>query len=111
MYNIPPRFHKTDSNFDKNHTLHTVDSQITSDGIAAEAVLLLTATHSVTSTYLGSMAMVLKFPFTRAASTKGLHRYKGFCPLGVAGGNGGGKPGPSNGAEVGVVGERRGLRV
>jgi len=54
--------------------------------------------------------MVLKFPFTSAASTKGLQRYRGFCPAGDAGGMGGGSPGLSKVAEVGVVGERRGLR-
>jgi len=36
------------------------------------------------STYLGSITMVLRFPLTSAASTKGLHRYSGFC----AGGEG-----------------------
>jgi hypothetical protein len=35
---------------------------------------LLQATHSITSTYLGNMTIVLKLPVTRAASTKGLHR-------------------------------------
>ena len=40
--------------------------------------ILLTATHSMISTYFGSMTMVLKFPLTKAASTKGLQRYKGF---------------------------------
>ena len=30
------------------------------------------------STYFGSMTIVLKFPLTKAASTKGLQRYKGF---------------------------------
>ena len=35
---------------------------------------LLTATHSIISVYLGSMTIVLKFPFTRAASAKGLHK-------------------------------------
>ena len=39
---------------------------------------LLTATHSIISTYFGSMTIVLKLPLTSAASTKGLHRYKGF---------------------------------
>ncbi len=29
------------------------------------------------------MTIVLKFPFTRAASTKGLQRYNGFCVVGA----------------------------
>jgi len=37
------------------------------------------------STYFGSITIVLKFPFTRAASTNGLHRYKGFDGGGVRG--------------------------
>ena len=40
--------------------------------------VLLTATHSITSTYFGNTTIVLKFPFTRAASTKGLQRYNGL---------------------------------
>ena len=65
----------------------------------------------MTSTYLGNITMVLKFPFTRAASTNGLQRNKGLGA--VAKGEGGtevgleasgGKP-----AEVGV-GERLGPR-
>lgn len=36
--------------------------------------VLFTATHSMISTYLGNMTMVLKLPFTRAASANGLHR-------------------------------------
>ena len=56
------------------------------------------------------MTIVLKFPLTSAASTKGLHRYRGFCPAGDGGGRGRGNPGFSNVVEVGVVGERRGLR-
>ena len=31
------------------------------------------------SVYFGCITMVLKFPLTSAASTKGLQRYKGFC--------------------------------
>lgn len=31
------------------------------------------------SVYLGCITIVLKFPFTNAASTNGLHRYSGFC--------------------------------
>ena len=37
------------------------------------------------STYFGSMTIVLKFPLTSAASTKGLQRYKGFGTAGTAG--------------------------
>lgn len=44
--------------------------------------LLLTATHSMMSVYLGCITIVLKLPLTSAASTKGLQRYKG---LGVGG--------------------------
>lgn len=43
----------------------------------------------MTSAYFGSITMVLKLPFTRAASTKGLHKYNGFgvvVPVGVVGG-------------------------
>lgn len=40
------------------------------------------ATHSIISTYFGSITIVLKFPLTNAASTNGLERYKG---LGIAG--------------------------
>lgn len=39
---------------------------------------MFTATHSVMSTYFGSITMVLKFPFTRAESAKGLHKYRGL---------------------------------
>jgi len=52
--------------------------------------------------------MVLKLPLTRAASTNGLHKYRGFgTELTGDGGTGGG--GMSNVAEVGV-GERFGPR-
>ena len=54
---------------------------------------LLTATHSMISVYFGSITIVLKFPFTSAASAKGLHRYKGFEPgLPGEGGREGGPP-------------------
>jgi hypothetical protein len=43
---------------------------------------LFTATHSIISTYFGSMTIVLKLPLTSAASTNGLHRYKGFWVAG-----------------------------
>ncbi len=79
---------------------------------------LFTATHSITSTYLGSITMVLKFPFTNAASTNGRHKYNGSRLVGVAGadnvgpdemlvakGDGGGIPVVGeNVVEVGVVG-------
>lgn len=38
-----------------------------------------TATHSITSTYLGKTTIVLKFPLTSALFTNGLHKYSGFC--------------------------------
>lgn len=70
---------------------------------------LLTATHSMISTYFGSITIVLKFPFTRAASTNGLHRYSGFGAATV--GDGGaalcGTSEGENAAEVGV-GDRLG---
>ena len=37
------------------------------------------------STYFGSMTIILKFPLTKAASTKGLQRYKSFGTAGTAG--------------------------
>ena len=40
------------------------------------------ATHSIISTYFGSITIVLKFPLTNAASTNGLERNSGF---GIAG--------------------------
>jgi len=40
------------------------------------------ATHSIISTYFGSITIVLKLPLTRAASTNGLERNRGF---GIAG--------------------------
>ena len=40
---------------------------------------LFTATHSMMSVYFGCMTIVLKLPFTSAASTKGLHKCSGFC--------------------------------
>ncbi len=58
--------------------------------------VLFTATHSIISTYFGSMTIVLNWPFTSVASTKGLARYKGretgegetgFGACGSAGGN------------------------
>jgi hypothetical protein len=57
------------------------------------------------STYFGSMTIVLKLPLTRAASTKGLQRYKGLLGVDAAGegGNGGVvASGGGNVAEVGV---------
>lgn len=65
---------------------------------------LLTATHSITSTCLGNITMVLKFPLTKAASTNGLHKYKGFCTgaTGEGGAGGGFWPSDGNVEEVGV---------
>lgn len=57
------------------------------------------------SAYLGSMTMVLKLPFTSAASTNGLHRYSGF---GMDVGDGSGRC-SWDVADVGVV-ERLGGR-
>ena len=60
------------------------------------------------STYFGSMTIVLKLPLTRAASTKGLHRYNGFwIPSGDAGGAPSSTVGLGGVAEFGV-GERLG---
>ena len=42
--------------------------------LGSESNLLLTATHSMISTYFGSITIVLKFPLTSAASAKGEHR-------------------------------------
>jgi hypothetical protein len=68
--------------------------------------VLFTATHSMMSTYFGSITMVLKLPLTKAASTKGLHRYKGFggALTGDAGttGLGGTESAGEKVAEVGV---------
>lgn len=44
----------------------------------------LTATHSLTSQYLGRETIVLKLPLTKAALTKGLQRYKAL-PEGAEG--------------------------
>ena len=63
----------------------------------------LTATHSMTSAYFGSMTMVLKLPFTSAASTKGLHRYSGFGTEGLVGVAGGSESVDGKFADVGVV--------
>ena len=64
------------------------------------------------STYFGNMTIVLKLPLISAASTKGLHRYRGFCPF-VEDGDGGGMESEliefGKVADVGV-GERRGAR-
>ena len=70
----------------------------------------MTATHSMTSTYFGNITIVLKFPFTRAASTNGLHRYSGFCTAAPGDGGTGDRFEPSGYvADVGV-GERFGAR-
>lgn len=65
------------------------------------------------SQYLGSITMVLKLPFTRAASTNGLHRYNGFDCWGTMGEEGvefgGTESVGEKVAEVGV-GERLGPR-
>lgn len=66
--------------------------------------VLLTATHSMISTYLGSMTIVLKLPFTSADSTKGLHRYKGFDGADPEVGDGGTGGGGISGGKVADVG-------
>jgi hypothetical protein len=72
---------------------------------------MLTATHSLTSTYFGSMTIVLKLPLTRADSTKGLHKYKGLAGVSPVGEGGIGGGGISGGKDVDVgVGERFGPR-
>ena len=48
--------------------------------------------------------MVLKFPFTRAASTNGLHRYSGFWGVVTTGDGGAEFVGYSTGANVAEVG-------
>lgn len=65
---------------------------------------LLTATHSIISVYFGCITIVLKFPLTSAASTKGLHKKSGFCTgCGLEGLEGGCESVPGNVADVGVV--------
>ena len=73
---------------------------------------LLTATHSIMSTYFGNITIVLKLPLTRADSTKGLHKYKGLFGAGEIDGEGGiGGGGISGGNVVDVgVGDRFGPR-
>lgn len=104
----PQGLHKTGSNSGKNQTLlklqHTCSCEID------QVYTPLTATHSMISVYFGCMTIVLKFPLTRAASTKGLHRYSG---LGVEGDVPVGEGSDSvelegNVAEVGVVDLRGG---
>lgn len=59
------------------------------------------------STYFGSITMVLKFPFTSAASTKGLLKYSGLGTATAVGGGGdvfgGGISGGGKVEDVGVV--------
>jgi len=74
--------------------------------------LLFTATHSMISTYFGSITIVLKLPLTRADSTKGLHKYSGLFGAGDVvrdGGTGGGGISGGKVDEVGV-GDRFGPR-
>lgn len=72
--------------------------------------ILFTATHSMISTYFGSMTIVLKLPLTRAASTNGLHKYNGFwAPGAIPEGDAGGATSFKVGNVEGVgVGERLG---
>jgi hypothetical protein len=63
------------------------------------------ATHSIISTYFGSITIVLKFPLTKAASTNGLERYRGLGIGGVFGDGGTGLGGSiSAGEKVADVG-------
>lgn len=63
------------------------------------------------STYLGNITIVLKFPFTSADSTKGLHKYRGFEGVVLVGDGGTGGGGMSGGKVVEVgVGDRLGPR-
>lgn len=65
---------------------------------------LLTATHSIISTYFGCITIVLKLPFTSAASTKGLQRNSGFwIGWGLDGLEGGNESVDGNDPDVGVV--------
>lgn len=56
------------------------------------------------STYFGSITIVLKFPFTRAASTNGLLRYRGLgtVTMGDGGDDFAGGISGGNVADVGV---------
>lgn len=78
----PQWCHKTHSGCCKSQTLSKCTIRFGTGGTSSPALLI--ATHSMMSTYLGSITMVLRFPLTSAASIKGLHRYSGFC----AGGGG-----------------------
>ncbi len=63
----------------------------------------------MTSAYFGSMTIVLKLPFTNAASTNGLHKYNGLGTEGLVGVGGGRESVDGKLADVGVV-ERLGGR-
>ena len=80
MYNTPPRLRKIGSGSDRIQKLHGFSMRVSAKRILSDA--LFTATHSMMSVYFGCMTMVLKFPLTNAASTNGLHRYKGFATAG-----------------------------
>jgi hypothetical protein len=66
--------------------------------------LLFTATHSMMSTYFGSITIVLKLPLTRADSTKGLHKYSGLFGADDVVGDGGTGGGGISGGKVDEVG-------
>jgi hypothetical protein len=65
---------------------------------------LLTATHSMISTCLGNITIVLKLPLTRADSTKGLHKYRGLFGVVEMVGDGGIGGGGISGGKVAEVG-------
>ena len=80
---------------------------------SAEMSLVDGGAESITSAYFGSMMMALKLPVTSAASTNGLHRYRGLGAPGLLGGLlpcSGSESEELDGkvAEVGVV-DRRGF--
>lgn len=72
---------------------------------------LFTATHSMISTYFGSITIVLKFPLTSAASAKGRDKYRGSGLLPPFPPGDGGADDDANGSLAGIgkfpgVGER-----
>lgn len=81
-YNTPQWCHRIHSDYGKSQKLRKMQSDPNTGGSSSSVLLI--ATHSMMSTYLGSITMVLRLPLTSAASTKGLHRYRGVC----AGGEG-----------------------
>jgi hypothetical protein len=70
---------------DCEQEIRTVGVTWTQGGVRGEEHVLFMATHSIISTYFGSITIVLKFPLTSAASTNGLERYRGFFIAGTIG--------------------------